>query len=130
MGYGFPTGMRLVSALDTGPTPWFWGINGAAGVLAASAAVIVSIAFSIDATLAIGGLAYLLLLPFALALFRAAAGRAAAAPAGSLRSCRARAIRRQLRACWTGLPVARLLDFTASCSAWEGNPCSRRSVAR
>jgi hypothetical protein len=81
MGYGFPTGMRLVSALDVGPTPWFWGINGAAGVLAASAAVIVSIAFSIDATLAIGGLCYLLLLPFALALFREGAARAATAAA-------------------------------------------------
>ncbi len=78
MGYGFPTGMRLVSALDAGPTPWFWGINGAAGVLAASAAVVVSIAFSIDATLAIGGLCYLLLLPFALALFREGAAKAAA----------------------------------------------------
>jgi hypothetical protein len=31
--------------------PWFWGINGAAGVLAASVAVVTSIAFSIDTTL-------------------------------------------------------------------------------
>ena len=32
MGFGFPTGMRLVSTISTGPTPWFWGINGGAGV--------------------------------------------------------------------------------------------------
>ena len=25
--------MRLVEAVDRQPTPWFWGINGAAGVL-------------------------------------------------------------------------------------------------
>jgi hypothetical protein len=31
--------------------PWFWGINGGAGVLAASIAVVTSIAFSIDTTL-------------------------------------------------------------------------------
>ena len=29
LGFGFPTGMRLVSAIDPKPTPWFWGINGA-----------------------------------------------------------------------------------------------------
>ena len=31
MGFGFPTGMRLVAMIDERPTPWFWGINGAAG---------------------------------------------------------------------------------------------------
>jgi hypothetical protein len=60
MGFGFPTGMRLVSAISTGPTPWFWGINGAAGVLAASVAVVTSIAISIDTTLKIGAACYLL----------------------------------------------------------------------
>ena len=34
LGFAFPTGMRLVEAIDKGPTPWFWGINGATGVLA------------------------------------------------------------------------------------------------
>ena len=61
MGFGFPTGMRLVSRIDEGPTPWFWGINGAAAVLAASIAVLTSIAFSIDMTLRIGAICYLLL---------------------------------------------------------------------
>src|SRR5919197_4713993 len=36
MGFGFPTGMRLVSAISTGPTPWFWGVNGTASAVAAS----------------------------------------------------------------------------------------------
>jgi hypothetical protein len=61
MGFGFPTGMRLASQIDTGPTPWFWGINGAAGVLAASLAVLVSVAFGIDQTLRAGAVCYLLL---------------------------------------------------------------------
>ena len=60
MGFGFPTGMRLVSAINTGPMPWFWGINGAASVLAASVAVVTGIAFSIDTTLRIGAACYLL----------------------------------------------------------------------
>ena len=73
MGFGFPTGMRLVSAISTGPTPWFWGINGAAGVLAASVAVVTSIAFSIDTTLRIGAVCYLLIAAPAVALAFAAA---------------------------------------------------------
>jgi hypothetical protein len=73
MGFGFPTGMRLVSAISTGPTPWFWGINGAAGVLAASVAVVTSIAFSIDMTLRVGALCYLLIAaPAALLVFAGA----------------------------------------------------------
>jgi hypothetical protein len=60
MGFGFPTGMGLVSTISTGPTPWFWGINGGAGVLAASVALVTSIAFSIDTTLRIGAACYLL----------------------------------------------------------------------
>jgi hypothetical protein len=65
--------MRLVSAISTGPTPWFWGINGAAGVLAASVAVVTSIAFSIDTTLRIGAACYLLIAaPAALLVFAGA----------------------------------------------------------
>lgn len=73
MGFGFPTGMRLVSAISTGPTPWFWGINGAAGVLAASVAVATSIAFSIDTTLRIGAACYLLVAAPAAVLISAGA---------------------------------------------------------
>lgn len=68
MGFGFPCGMRLVMSWDARPTPWFWGINGAAGVLAAGVAVSCSIAFSIDTTIRIGGICYLILMPTALLL--------------------------------------------------------------
>ena len=78
MGFGFPTGMRLVTALDPRPTPWFWGINGAAGVLAASIGVFTSIALGIDVTLKIAAVCYLLLYPTALMLHRK--GATAAAP--------------------------------------------------
>ena len=63
LGFGFPTGMRLISAIDRRPTPWFWGVNGAAGTLASTAAVASSIAFGIGTTLTIGATCYLLLIP-------------------------------------------------------------------
>jgi hypothetical protein len=68
MGYGFPTGMRLIAAVDRRPTPWFWGINGAAGVLASSLAVATSIALGISTTLWIGAACYLLLGAAAIAI--------------------------------------------------------------
>lgn len=61
MGFGFPTGMRLINRIDPRPTPWFWAINGAAGVLATSAAVTTSITFSINTSLWIGAVCYFLL---------------------------------------------------------------------
>lgn len=63
MGFGFPTGMRFISAVDRRPTPWFWGVNGAAGVLASSTAVAVSIAFGIYVTFLISAFCYALLIP-------------------------------------------------------------------
>jgi hypothetical protein len=71
MGFGFPTGMRLVTRVDARLTPWLWGVNGAAGVLAAGIAVACSIGFSIDVTIRVGGTCYALLLLFALLLLRA-----------------------------------------------------------
>lgn len=80
MGFGFPTGMRLISAVDRKPTPWFWGINGAAGVLAASLAVAVSIALGIGTTYMVGALCYLLLVPAAMTIgFRTRAAQPAVA---------------------------------------------------
>ena len=70
LGFGFPTGMRLVSAIDAKPTPWFWGINGAAGVLASIIAVTLSLALGIGATLVLGALCYFSLIPVSLALLR------------------------------------------------------------
>jgi hypothetical protein len=71
MGFGFPTGMALVGAVDTRPTPWFWAINGAAGVLAASIAVAVNIAYSISTSIWISAICYGLAGCAALALMRA-----------------------------------------------------------
>jgi hypothetical protein len=68
MGFGFPTGMRLVNAIDTRPTPWFWAVNGSAGVLAAGVAVATSIVFSINISLWVGASCYLLLAPIGFAL--------------------------------------------------------------
>ncbi|MCB9490380.1 MAG: hypothetical protein H6684_16730, partial [Deltaproteobacteria bacterium] len=58
MGQAFPTGMALVRADDTDPTPWLWGINGAAGVIASALAAATSIAFGIPVTLLIGAGCY------------------------------------------------------------------------
>ncbi len=68
MGFGFPTGMRLAAAIDTRPTPWFWAVNGAAGVFASGLAIGIGTFVSIDATLWAGAAAYLLLLPFAVGI--------------------------------------------------------------
>jgi hypothetical protein len=82
LGFAFPTGMRLISLVDRRPTPWFWGINGAAGVLASIFAVACSIAFGIAVTLYLAGVCYLLLVPAALALRWPSPS--AAAPASSM----------------------------------------------
>jgi hypothetical protein len=81
MGFGFPFGMRVVMSRDVRPTPWFWGVNGAGGVLAAGLAVASSISFTIDVTLRMGGFCYLLLIPVALLLARPAGGRVPVTPA-------------------------------------------------
>jgi hypothetical protein len=68
MGYGFPTGMRFISAVNRTPTPWFWGINGAASVLASSLAIGLSLAFGIDATMLVSAFCYTLLIPAGIAI--------------------------------------------------------------
>ncbi|MGH8515829.1 MAG: spermidine synthase [Panacagrimonas sp.] len=70
LGFAFPTGMKLVSAVDPAPAPWFWGINGAAGVLASALAVMVSMNFGIDVTTSIAGVCYLMLVPVGIFLIR------------------------------------------------------------
>jgi hypothetical protein len=72
MGFGFPAGMSLVKTIDERPMPWFWAINGAAGVLAASAAILVSMEWSINASLWLGASCYLLAGPVGLSLNRTA----------------------------------------------------------
>jgi len=68
LGSGFPAGMRFISAVDKRPTPWFWGINGASGVLASAVAVACSIAYGISTTLTLGATCYLLLIPAAMVI--------------------------------------------------------------
>jgi hypothetical protein len=48
--------------------PWFWGINGATGVLASVLAVTISMAFGINVTMSVSALCYLGLIPVAMVL--------------------------------------------------------------
>lgn len=65
MGFGFPTGLNLTEKFDTRATAWFWGINGAAGVLGSSLAIALNIALGIDKTLIVAGACYaMLIIPF------------------------------------------------------------------
>ena len=79
IGFGFPTGMSIVNGIDPRPTPWFWAVNGAAGVLASGLAVTISIELSISATLWCGAVSYLLLGLVAVVLSRLGVARQQAA---------------------------------------------------
>lgn len=70
LGFAFPTGMELIKAIDAQPTPWFWGINGATGVLASVLGLMVSMSFGINVTLLISATCYLLLIPTAYSLLK------------------------------------------------------------
>ena len=70
LGFAFPTGMRLVEAVDKEPAHWFWGINGATSVLASVLAVMLSMAFGIRFTLLLSSLCYLSLVPTSYVLMR------------------------------------------------------------
>jgi hypothetical protein len=61
MGFMFPTGMRLCTRVDPRIMPWAWAVNGAAGVLASGAVVLVSINTSLNDSLRVGAVAYALL---------------------------------------------------------------------
>ena len=75
MGFAFPTGMTLVEAIDREPTPWFWGINGATGVLASVIGVMLSMSEGIHVTMVVSGLCYLALIPVGITLIKAGRGR-------------------------------------------------------
>ena len=60
LDFAFPTGMRLVETVDREPTPWFWGINGATGVVASVLGVMLSMALGINVTMLISAICYLL----------------------------------------------------------------------
>lgn len=61
MGFGFPTGLTLTEKFDTRATAWFWGINGAAGILGSTIGIALNMGIGIDRTMIIGGLCYALL---------------------------------------------------------------------
>lgn len=67
MGFGFPTGMLLVGE-ESRATPWFWGINGAAGVLGGVLAMFINLPYGLNMTLTMGGLCYFFLIIPALLL--------------------------------------------------------------
>jgi hypothetical protein len=75
MGFMFPTGLRLCARIDTRITPWLWAVNGAAGVLATGAVVLVSINTSLNHSLWVGAAAYALLAVVGPKLLRVGHGR-------------------------------------------------------
>ncbi len=58
LGLGFPLGLRLVSRISDTATPWMWGVNGAASVLAAVLSVAVSMTYGIHMNLYVALLLY------------------------------------------------------------------------
>lgn len=61
MGFAFPTGLTLTEKFDTRATAWFWGINGAAGILGSTGGIALNMGIGIDKTMIVGGMCYALL---------------------------------------------------------------------
>ena len=59
MGMAFPLGMKLASATGRALTPWLWGLNGAASVLASVLGVCIALTWSISTAFWAGWLCYL-----------------------------------------------------------------------
>jgi hypothetical protein len=77
MGMAFPAGMRVYASELGDETPWLWGINGVAGVIASSGAVMLALEHGIAALFVTAAVLYLALVPLAsLGAGRRAAGRA------------------------------------------------------
>ena len=58
MGMAFPLGMKIASRRAAPLTPWLWGVNGAASVLASVLSVCIALAWSISAAFYTGCVAY------------------------------------------------------------------------
>jgi hypothetical protein len=69
LGLCFPIGLRVVRRISDDATPWMWGVNGAAGVLASVSAVAVSMWSGISTSLYLATGAYALLVVPALVLW-------------------------------------------------------------
>ena len=62
MGMAFPLGMKLAATRASALTPWFWGLNGAASVLASVLSVCIALTWSISAAFWSGWACYLVAL--------------------------------------------------------------------
>jgi hypothetical protein len=58
MGMAFPLGMKLAARRASPLTPWLWGLNGAASVLASVASICIALAWSISVAFWCGWAAY------------------------------------------------------------------------
>ena len=58
MGMAFPLGMKLAAERARELTPWLWGLNGAASVVASVLSVCIALAWSIPAAYWTGCAAY------------------------------------------------------------------------
>ena len=66
MGMAFPAGMRTYAKDLADEAPWLWGINGVAGVVASSAAVMLALEQGLSALFVIAAVGYALLVPLTL----------------------------------------------------------------
>ena len=58
MGMAFPLGMKLAAGRASELTPWLWGLNGAASVLASVLSVCIALTWSISTAFWAGWLCY------------------------------------------------------------------------
>jgi hypothetical protein len=58
MGVAFPLGMKLAAGRTSGLTAWFWGLNGAASVLASVLGVCIALTWSISTAFWAGWICY------------------------------------------------------------------------
>ena len=77
MGMAFPVGITLAATRWSALTPWFWGLNGAASVLASVLSVCIALTWSISTAFWAGWISYVVAL---IAFAAAARQRAVAAP--------------------------------------------------
>jgi hypothetical protein len=59
MGMAFPVGMSIANRSNAPLTPWFWGVNGAASVVASVLTVIIALSFGIGLAFWAGVICYL-----------------------------------------------------------------------
>jgi hypothetical protein len=63
MGMAFPAGMRAYGKDLGDETPWLWGINGVAGVIASSGAIMIALEHGISSLLVTAAIGYAVLAP-------------------------------------------------------------------